>query len=294
MCTSGTLATTDRDGNSVILLGKTIDFYDASLWHGPITNTEGFSSVGCGLIPQIGVNSGMNEAGLGILLSYLDYRGPFAKEQYVEDEGPLSKWTGDDRALLNATVLAKCATVKEAVELLYELVPLSPDMPGGNHMLADADGNVAVFEHCGGQMNHHFYEGIAARGNNGLLTVLEHQQKLPEEIKTDREKRCAQMHGCVSKLCEGINAGSLHKEEAIQRLKNILSDHTDGGKAAGSVCIHGLELPGARANTSKPLSTVTALIFDITAKRMHFTTSPPCESNWYKMELLPSNLKVPF
>lgn len=84
-----------------------------------------------GMTPQAGVNSGLNEAGLAVLMSYLDYR-PGAP---AEGQAPLLRDT-DRRGTFNAAVLSRCQTVDESLKVLYELAPRYPDGPGGNHILA--------------------------------------------------------------------------------------------------------------------------------------------------------------
>lgn len=279
MCTCGAVTTVDPNGEPIILLGKTIDFYESGFWHGKVSHTHGNHSLGCGLIPQIGTNAGINEKGLGVLLSFLDYRGPF---EWNDSNDMPNKWESDDRALLNAQLLAKCSTTEEAIESLYEHVPKYPMMPGGNHMFADIGGNIAVFEHCNGEMNHRYYneEKYTSRGNNGYLTILKEQENLPEKVKFDRSERANKMASALTDILEK----PVSEKDAINRMQLILS-HNDNNNEIGSICINNLVLPGARASTHLPLATVTAVIFSLTKRTMYFTKENPIHNQWYTLSL---------
>jgi len=283
MCTCGAIRTKDRDGKQVILLGKTLDFYESGYWHGIISHPDGISMLGCGLVPQIGINSGMNDKGLAVLLSYLDYRGPFEEQDIRKIP---DKWHNDDRALINAQMLAKCSNVEEAIAFLYEQVPRYPHMPGGNHMLADRKGTLAVFEHCAGEMNHRYYneEGFVARGNNGFLVIKKEQEQLPGLVRQDRNLRYSQM----ASVLRDVHGRSMSYDEILQSMMKALAFHNEqSDRQVGSICIHDQILPGARASTSLPLTTVTALIFSLNEHQMHYTVTPPCQGAWHTMGLKP-------
>lgn len=279
MCTCGAISTKDENGQSLILLGKTLDFYECSFWHGKVTCTNGNSILGLGAVPQIGINSGINKNGLGVLLSFLDYRGPFEKNKSSDIP---QKWSGDDRALLNAQILAKCINVEEAIEFLYENVPKYPSMPGGNHMLADANGNIAVFEHCAGQMKHKYYteQQFASRGNNGFLVIQDEQNKLSGDVQRDRNLRSENMADTLKKLI----TNNTSYDEALDNLKKVLGSHSQDADQIGSICIHNHVLPGARASTHVAMSTVTAVILDVVRKKMLYTIEAPCKNKWYELD----------
>lgn len=271
--------TKDREGQPIILLCKTQDFYESGYWHGKVSHPNGVSMVGCGVVSQIGINSGMNDKGLAVLLSFLDYRGPF---ETLESQDIPSKWHNDDRALINAQLLARCSSVEEALDFLYEQIPRYPHIPGGNHMLADQRGNLAVFEHCAGEMNHRYYseEGFVARGNNGFLVKKGEQDQLPDRVKQDRERRYFKMESVL----KAIIKDSLKQAEILEALKQALASHDyhyDG--QVGSICIHDQTLPGARASTHVPMTTITAIIFNVLEKKMYYTTAPPCQGDWFTM-----------
>lgn len=274
------------NGQPIILLGKTLDFYECSFWHGKVTCTNGNSILGLGAVPQIGINAGVNKNGLGVLLSYLDYRGPFEK---IDSSDIPQKWEGDDRALLNAQFLAKCSNVEEAIEFLYENVPNYPNMPGGNHMLADANGTIAVFEHCNGQMHHKNYtmEKFTSRGNNGFLVIKDEQKNLPEAVQRDRNRRSEKMAETLKKIIDN----NLSQGEALDNLKGVLGSHNQSSDQLGSICIHDYTLPGARASANAAMSTVTAVILDIVKKRMLYTRTFPCKNEWFEMDFFTSHLE---
>jgi hypothetical protein len=281
MCTCGAISTTDQNGKPVIMLGKTLDFYETGFWYGVVSHSSGYEAVGGGIVPQIGVNSGMNEKGLGVLLSFLDYRGPF---EMLESNIIPGKWDEDDRALLNAQLLAKCSKVEEAVNFLYDAIPGYPNMPGGNHMLADTDGTIAVVEHCNGEIKHQYNteDGYASRGNNGVVAILDEQKRLPDDVKKDRFKRSEAMGDTLQNL---LNK-KINQEEVIVKMKEILSSHRQKHQSEpGNICIHNYALPGARASTHFPLSTVTAVVYNLVDKKMYYTKTNPCQKEWFALGL---------
>lgn len=281
MCTSGVVSAIGLDGRRHVYLGKTLDFCHTGCWHAVVHHSQGHDALCLGMTPQLGVNSGINSAGLAVILSYLDYRGPFEAPNDAQS-GNLLKWKGDDRGVANAALLARCTNVQEAVEFLYDFIPRYPGVTGGNHMLADASGQIAVFEHCNGQMQHQFYTeaGFTARGNNGLLVRYEEQAKLPAEVREDRETRYSAMLACMREthaaLCEGA-VGAV----AERNFKDMLSSHGHrGADGLGSICVHGLALPGGRASSPLPNWTISGIIIDVTGRKMSYTVGNPCQSEW--------------
>jgi hypothetical protein len=282
MCTCGVVSAKTPSGEMINLLVKTMDFPISSCWHGVAFQPGGFKFLAMGLTGQIGINSGVNEAGLGVALSFLDYRGPF------QDDGKAQKfthWLGDERGLANTEIMSRCERVEEAIEYLYGFVENHP-LPGGNHMLVDATGKVAMFEHCNGQKAHKIHEeGYTARGNNGLLILQEEQAALPELVKFDRTTRFSTMRGFVEETKKIIETDG-SREKAIAKMQEALSTHSpDGNDQPGTICSHGNVLPGARANLAIPMHTVSAIIFDVTKKELFYTRGNPCESEWLKLSL---------
>lgn len=286
MCTSGVVSTVTGSGEKLVLLGKTLDFtYDSGFWHALITNQGGYDVLGVGMTPQIAVNSGLNKAGLGVCLSYFDYRGPFTDDPAPKPAGKGLKWSGDDRGVANAAILAKCTTVQEAIEFMYDFVPQNPHMPGGNHMFADANGEIAVFEHCDGQMNYQIYtaQGYTARGNNALIIQQGRQRELPELVQKDRNDRCSTMEKCVAEIYRQASQG-LAKDQAIEMMKQAFSTHgPDGADKPGAICAHGMALAGGRSSLPLPNWTLTAVVFDVIDRKMVYSIGNPCLGNWREL-----------
>lgn len=96
----------------------------------------------------------------------------------------------------------------------------------------------------------------------------------------DRYLRYAKMEAVLKDL---LNQ-SLSQTEIVEAMQKVLASHDSGqGGQVGSICIHDQTLPGARASTHMPMTTVTAVIFDILKKRMYYTIAPPCQGKWYVM-----------
>lgn len=278
MCTSGALSGGRDSEEPVVVIFKTLDAGPTSTWHGFISHPEGYHSIGMGVAPQPGINSGVNEVGLGVVLSYLDFRGPF---EDTGEEPPV--WEADLRGLANAQVLATCANVDEGVELLYNFFATHQNRVGGNHVLADRSGRIVVFEHCNGEMSHREYsvEGTVSRGNDGLLVADEEQAGLPDKVLEDRHERRKAMQVSLIEAKAGLDSGLLEKEDAIEKIKARLSSHRLGdGTAIGSICAHGVSLPGARFASALSNYTLSAIVLDIFSMEMHYTQGAPCSSPW--------------
>ncbi|PSR33868.1 MAG: hypothetical protein C7B44_14320, partial [Sulfobacillus thermosulfidooxidans] len=71
------------------------------------------------------------------------------------------------------------------------------------------------------------------------------------------------------------------KSDAINAIKEFLSSHGDAQNPP--ICVHDYDVPGARYSRSEPISTVTAVIFDVMNYRMLFTRSNPCSLLWEDM-----------
>jgi len=286
VCTIGAVATADERGEPVVFALKTNDYMQKPIWHACIAGWEGRDLLGFNLLERPGVNSGMNNSGLCVIRSFLDYRGPFEKHEEPAADFPQDP---DLRSAIAAFVLEKFNTTREALPYVLDVIPRytgkNSGQRGGNFLMADAEGTVVVVEHCENQISHHFYqEGYTARGNNGLLILKEEQAALPSYVQKDRETRRQKMEGVVADIRNDLPKG-MRKEESLKRLKEVLSwrgPQGDGG--LGSICCINLQAPGARTNSSASCTTNTAVIFDLIEKVMHYTRGNPSEMEWQTMK----------
>ena len=284
MCTIGAISAEDAEGAPVVFALKTNDNMPKPVWHACITGGEGHDLLGFNLLERPGVNSGMNNAGLAVVRSFLDFRGPFTES---EDPKPAEdiRTDVDHRSAIGAYVLERFSCVEEALPHVLDLIPhytgKDSGQRGGNFFMADANGNIAVVEHCEDRIAHHFYtEGFTARGNNGLLILQEEQAALPEYVRLDRETRCQKMSETVQEIRDGLPRG-MRKEEALKKLKEVLTWRgIDGDGGLGSICCEALRAPGVRTNSAEPCSTSTAVIFDLVEKVMHYTRGNPAKAPW--------------
>ena len=288
MCTIGAVATTDSKGNAIAFALKNSDYMQVGHWHGCITGGAGHDFMGFNTSSRPGVNSGMNEKGLAVIRSFLDYRGPFDEKDEPAKEQTDFPLDVDRRSAIAAGLLERYETVEETLPYLHDVIPRhtgkGTGQRGGNFLLADATGRVAVLEHCEDRIESRVYaEGCAARGNNGRLILLDEQARLPGHVREDRETRCEYMQSALERLHESVPRG-MSKAEALDSLKKTLAwkgPAGDGG--VGSICALNLRAPGARTNSTQPCSTRTAVIFDLIEKTMHFTRGNPDEFPWETM-----------
>lgn len=288
MCTIGAVATSDSEGNPVAFALKTSDYMQVGHWHGCITGGAGNDFMGFNTASRPGVNSGMNEKGLAVIRSFLDYRGPFDEKDEPAKEQKDFPLDVDRRSAIAASLLERYETVDETLPYLHDVIPRhtgeGTGQRGGNFLLADATGEVAVLEHCEDRIESRVYaEGFSARGNNGRLILLDEQARLPGHVREDRETRCDYMQNTLEMLHESIPRG-MSKDEALDALKETLSwKGPEGDGGVGSICALNLRAPGARTNSAQPCSTRTAVIFDLIEKTMHFTRGNPNTFPWETM-----------
>jgi hypothetical protein len=256
-----------------------MDAFHTPYWHTRVENTAGHRWLSFSIAAQAGTNSGLNEVGLGVVISGSDPR-------WISDEAP--GWDIDEppidmsdaRTVANAAILGRCSTVDQAVDFMSEWVPAHPGMMGGNSLFADASGRIAVVEHCAGEMavRDTTEAGWASQANNSYVLVPDQEARRPGIA--DSYPRCAAMERFLTELRPLVAAG-LSDDELRKRAQAFLGSHGEpDGDQVGSMCIHEFDLPGARANVALPMWTITGLVFDLTRPRMHFTRGNPCEGQW--------------
>ena len=268
MCTTGLLKGTDTEW----LLGfKTLDAAPTGTWHAEVSFPSGMRALAVGITVQLGINSGLNSQGLCSVLSYLDTCIPNSSSGPQE-----SGWMGDNRGLANASMLAECTTVQEGYQFLAQYFQQFPSNVGGNFLLADQRGTMGVVEYYQDQVR--FQKGAEAylvRANNGVLLAQADQKLLSPEIQFDRFGRFSRAEAF------GRTNHQETKLEVIKAIKEFLSGHGDALNPP--ICVHNYDVPGARYSRSEPISTVTAVIFDVMNYRMLFTRSNPCSMLWEEM-----------
>lgn len=288
MCTIGTVSTRDRDGNPVAFALKTTDYLWKGVWHARVTGGTGHELLGFNLVERPGVNSGMNDQGLTVMRSFLDYRGPFDDNTESGRPAPDFPVDTDNRSAIGAYVLERFDNAADGRDYALEILPKytgrGSGQRGGNFLLADAKGGIVNIECCEDRIAARSYpEGYTARGNNGHLILKEEQAALPEFVRIDRETRERRMLEGVRTVHDPVPQG-MSKAEAVATLKETLAwrgPKDDGG--IGACCVLGAKVPGSRTNSAAPCWTITAVIFDLIAKEMHFTRGTPDRSPWHTL-----------
>ena len=280
MCTTGAIVLNDYHGNKRVFGFKTSDSPWTGFWHGQVNQREGFDALSYGLIPQQGINAGMNQLGMTVISSYFD----FESHQSLLKETPIDNpyWGGDIRGIVQGEVLASCQDADEAKKLFIELFKEKSASVGGNHIILDEAGNIYVFEHCRGQKGLQIAtdQGYVARSNQSLLLFKEEQKKQDLDVRLDRGLRLEQAEYILASLKK--NEEFVGEEEVLHNLKKLTSMHVENGNGLGSICAHGITK--GRSNSVEPHETMSALIWDVTNKRMHYTIGHPCKAEWRVME----------
>jgi hypothetical protein len=236
------------------------------------------------------VNSGLNEFGLGVIISYSDYRfrDPEVYPPSDETPGTFLSLDREPRTYMNELILSRCRRVPEAVEVMERFVADHPEMMGGNHLLADREGTLAIVEHCEGQAAVAYYTdtGYAARGNNSALLIREKQAGI--SVIHDCLERHRQMEEFLAGQLSTVRAGE--DRAFIEASRGLLSSHRGAPDEMGAICVHELKARGTRAPAVGPFMdgprrTVTGMIFDLQARRMLYTAGNPCASEWQAAQL---------
>lgn len=285
MCTIGALVTT-TPGRGVYLLKNADAWRSIEMAHAVERGASGTWRIVFRFVPQMGVNSGLNEYGLSVLISYSDYRLRDPKLHPPDDRLPaaFARIDREPRTLMNEFVLDTCRTVDEAVEMMQAFVAKHPDMVGGNHLLADASGAVAIVEHCEGKsaVEYATDHGFAARANDSTLLIRDAQERL-SNIRDSHERRTQ-----MARFLESRRADARDFSEAA---RSILASHgRSGPERMGSICAHGLTVRGCRTPavgpfTSEPVWTVSSMVLDLTRREMTFTRGNPCQASWHTLAL---------
>lgn len=270
MCTMGALF----HRHHAYLL-KTLDFGVSGVYAGRFRHSEGCHDVvGIGMLAQAGLNAGINDAGVGLMMSYF---GTSKDEEYAMTGH--GQWN-DVRGILNAKVLFNVQSAKEGMEMLAEML-CQQDIPvGGSHIIMDQQGCVGIVEHLNGQVHTAFYttekSTVFAFGNTASLGFLEAQQALPVTIQEDRLKRKETMR----QQLEQLTHNSLSEDLTQASLRQVLALHGDSPEEIGSICIHHFTLPGARANLQGEMSTIAGIIIDVNHLSIDYSVGNPCQNQW--------------
>ena len=277
MCTIGAVSNVNREGKRLSFLMKTIDAPPLEVVNGFLYsgNVEAVVTL---LMKQPGINIGMNQRGLAVTLSYSDYieyRGEAEGSPRIED---------DTRALANAEILKSCSSVEEGIAFLKDFVPLHPCQFGGNHLLIDRNGAIALLEQCRGRYEYKSFttRGYCERGNNSHWLIREEQSSLVAPLDSlPREKA---MESFLITVYKGIPKG-MECDEIIEEAKSLLSQHSERTDQRGGICVHGLNEPGARIFGDATCHTLSAVILDLSKRTMHYSIGSPCQRDWHNLTL---------
>ena len=277
MCTSGIVR---AEATEVESLGfKTLDGGPSIVWHGVTYRPGGLRALGVGTTGRPGINSGVNEAGVGLMLSYLDNCD--ARPLAADDA---TTWEDDLRWVANAEALSHCTSAVDMAEFFTRYFETNPSI-GGNHLIFDASGTLLGLEHKGGQVRVENYTkvGWTARGNDNLLLDDNIFSNLSEPVHNDRQLRREVATSAAEESMHYLEKGD--KLAAIVAIQDSLGRHVGDGGSIGSVCAHGVVIPGGRSPSSEPYFTSTGIIIDARERTMIFSDGNPCRGMWHTLSL---------
>jgi|GEM_PF-1101782 len=273
MGTIGVMRCIGEDGAPAVYGFSTSDSPPAQFWHGLAGGPSRHAVLAYGLMPQQGINAGLNERGLLIVSSHFDFADP---SDHPVIRGVGDCWLGDLRGLIQAEALAVCIDAWDALEAMRRGIAEGGPSIGGSHIIADRSGTIIVFEHCRGRAawRDETAAGWAVRSNQAFGLFAEEQRLMPVRMREDRARRY-ETAAATLRLFAGRPAD---RRTAVDALKRLTASHERGGTGSGSICAHGI-LHG-RSNAPLPHMTLSAMVWDVAGGAMHYTTGRPCESAW--------------
>jgi len=164
------------------------------------------------------------------------------------------------RSFLMTRILRECATVAEAVGLVFR----TPHAGGGTLLLGDATGAVAAIE-----LAHHAVAaeepgdtGYVARTNHYVSDRLRSQDLAPADDVGARTSRAR-----IATLDHALRALTL--PFAVDDIKSLMARHGDSASAA--LCRH---------EEGRDIRTISCAIFDCKSLALHFSFDAPCRGRW--------------
>lgn len=149
---------------------------------------------------QQGVNSGLNDRGLGLQISRLKGEDPSPEKEEL-------------RTILNGDVLARFADVPGALSHIEAFARANPGMYGSNAFLADGD-HISVTEFLGGLVHSTVLEdGSLVRANHSILG-------LPAKCNKSSLERHAAMASFVDDIFPQLD--DLDRDEVVKRCRQQL------------------------------------------------------------------------
>ncbi len=203
------------------------------------------SSLGC----PGAFSSGINSTGLAVADTQV---------------GTIDHGEGWLRSFLMTRVLRECATVGEAVALVFRV----PHAGGGTLLLGDASGAVAAIELGHGRIGAEEpgETSYVARTDHFVTDRLRGRDLSPQEDVGARNSRAR-----LATLEHGLRELPMPFEP--DAIRALMSRH--GDSATASLCRH---------DEKRDLHTISCAIYECNAPALTFSFGPPCEAPWTRIE----------
>jgi hypothetical protein len=164
------------------------------------------------------------------------------------------------RSFLMTRILRECATVGEAVALVFRV----PHAGGGTLLLGDATGAVAAVE-----LTHRVVaaeepgdSGFVARTNHFITERLRGRDLAPADDVAARASRAR-----IATLEHALRALSIPFE--LDAIRTLMSRH--GDSASAGLCRH---------DEDRDMHTLSCAVHDCPTPALHFSFDAPCVSRW--------------
>ncbi len=167
------------------------------------------------------------------------------------------------RSLLMTRLLRECATVAEAIALVFRV----PHAGGGALLLGDASGAVAAIDLAHGRVGAEEPEDASYVARCGHFVT--ERLRGHEAAADDAEARAS--HARLATLEHGLR--DLPRPFAQEAIRTLMSRHGDSASAA--LCRH---------DERHDVTTASCAIHDCRAPALHISLGPPCTGPWLTIE----------
>lgn len=194
-----------------------------------------------------GLNSGINEAGIAAAMTFVDI-------------APLTEMlkTRTPRGVLIEEILRNAQDLTAALRIATDFLATMP-LVGGN---------IVIMTPAGGAVIEQLYPRYAVEIIAQPVTVRTnhfHNLLVSGRLAVNGRNSKRRFEQCSSLLARAEESGNTSEVFNFERIRNVLADH-EGGQP---ICRHG-----------ETAITVSAVVYDVRNRRMHYTHDNPCQNNF--------------
>ncbi|WP_094606465.1 hypothetical protein SPSIL_046420 [Sporomusa silvacetica DSM 10669] len=194
-----------------------------------------------------GLNSGINEAGVAVAMTFVDY---LPLPEAIKRKTP--------RGVLVEDILRNASHLDAALQIAGDFLTTTP-LVGGNLVIMTPDGGAVIEQLYPKYAVERITQNITVRTNHFLNLKTDAKLAVNEENSQTRFARFTQLLGSSD------SQEPLSDEFSLERIKSILADHEE----PHPICRHGGDA-----------QTVSTAIYDITNRTIQYAYGNPCKQTF--------------